>query len=104
MSPDQEHGTSQDPVPPKEPFAYMSGGQSPIPKIRTPVLELLLGMAIVIFGIYFPVDALVQHSGLGAGFFLFVMFAAVGGLGAHVGWRRLLWKREYTRMMGRTPW
>ncbi len=91
-------------MPPKEPFAYMSGGQSPIPKIRTPVLELMFGFAILGLGVYEFVMVLRQHGPIAAGLVPLIGLGSVGAFGMYVGLRRLLWKREYRRVMGRPPW
>ncbi len=82
----------------------MSGQGSPLPKIRTPILEILFFGTFTLVGVYILVLVVRQHGPIGVGVFVLILFAAPGGFGVYVGVRRLLWKREYTRVMGRPPW
>jgi hypothetical protein len=97
------------PVPPREPFAYMSDQRSAIPKIREPVLEILFGLFFVAFGVVILVIEIVKaHNNtggsVGVGVFLLLLAAGLGSFAIYMGMRRQRWKREYRRVMGRNPW
>jgi hypothetical protein len=100
--------TDPSPVPPPEPFAYMSDQRSAIPKIREPVLEILFAAFFVVAGVVCLIISIVQaHRGVGnvgGGIFVLVLFVGGGAVFGYIGARRLRWKRAYRRVMGRNPW
>ena len=95
-------------TPPKEPFPVPEGGLF-IGQIREPWVMTVFFAVIATAGVVFFVVCKKAADGgaagaLGAGWGLLAMFGAVGLLGMFVGIRRWRWKREYVRVMGRSPW
>jgi len=112
----QPSGTSHpDPAPtgatpPKEPFAYVSQDRGLLTlKIREPILMGLFFLAFTVVGVIFflMVKKGADQGAEGAMGVAYLILAIFGGLGvvgmaiAAVRWR---WKREYVRVMGRSPW
>ena len=98
------------PTPPKEPFAYVSQERGLLTlKIREPLLMGLFFLAFTVVGVIFflMVKKGADQGAEGAMGVAYLILAIFGGLGvvgmaiAAVRWR---WKREYVRVMGRSPW
>lgn len=101
--------TDTTPAPPREPFAYMSDQNASVPKIREPILEILVGAFFVAFGVVILASEIAKahnHTGgsVGVGLLMFLLAACLGGFVLYMGTRRLLWKRAYRRVMGHNPW
>ena len=98
------------PRPPKEPFSYVSQERGLLTlKIREPLLMGLFFLALTVVGVifFFMVKKGADQGAEGAMGVAYLILAIFGGLGvigmgiAAVRWR---WKREYVRVMGRSPW
>ena len=108
MSAPAQHPT--EPTPPREPFAYVSQDRGLLTlKIREPVLMGLFFLAFTVVGVifFFMVKKGADQGAEGAMAVAYLILAIFGGLGvvgmaiAATRWR---WKREYVRVMGRSPW
>ena len=95
---------------PKEPFSYVSQERGLLTlKIREPLLMGLFFLALTVVGVifFFMVKKGADQGDPGAMPVAYLILAIFGGLGvigmaiAAVRWR---WKREYVRVMGRSPW
>ena len=95
---------------PKEPFSYVSQERGLLTlKIREPLLMGLFFLALTVVGVIFflMVKKGADQGDPGAMPVPYLILAIFGGLGvigmaiAAVRWR---WKREYVRVMGRSPW
>lgn len=94
-------------TPPDEPFAYMS--TNPYWGIRSPLLLTVFFVGFTVAGLWLVAMGLLQRFPLGEGPHLGpivggLLWAAIGVAATYVGFRRMRWKREYERVMGRSPW
>jgi hypothetical protein len=93
--------------PPPEPFAYMK--TNPYWGIRSPAITMGFFFVIVLVGVWLAGMGVLQRFPLGSGIHWApivggILWAAMGAGGTYVGIRRWRWKREYERVMGRSPW
>lgn len=104
----QAQQSSASTTPPKEPFPVPEGGIF-IGQIREPWVMTLFFAVVAGAGVAFFLACKKAADGgaqgaLGAGLALLGMFGVVGLMGIAVGVVRWRWKREYVRVMGRSPW
>lgn len=96
--------------PPKEPFAYVSQDRGLLTlKIREPLVMGLFFLAFTVVGVVFflmvkkgadPGDA----GAAGVAYLILAIFGGLGVIGMAIAAARWRWKREYVRVMGRSPW
>ena len=104
------NGPGTRPTPPKEPFAYVSQERGLLTlKIREPALMAIFFLAFIVVGIVFFLMLKKQadagaDGALNVGYLLLAIFCGGGLVGLGIALRRWAWKREYVRVMGRSPW
>lgn len=96
--------------PPREPFAYVSQERGLLTlKIREPLVMGLFFLAFTVVGVVFflmvrkgadPGDA----GAAGVSYLILAVFGGLGVIGMGIAAARWRWKREYLRVMGRSPW
>jgi protein-S-isoprenylcysteine O-methyltransferase Ste14 len=108
--PDTGAPTGAGPTPPKEPFSYVSQDRGLLTlKIREPALMALFFLAFIVVGVIFFLMLKKQadagaDGALNVGYLILVIFGGLGLVGVGIALRRWAWKREYVRVMGRSPW
>ena len=107
-----------EPTPPKEPFAYVSQERGLLTlKIREPILMGLFFLAftfvhvVLVFttGVVFFLQVKKgadqgAEGAMGVAFLILAVFGGLGVIGMAIAAARWRWKREYVRIMGRSPW
>ncbi len=98
------------PTPPEEPFAYVSQNRGLLTlKIREPLLMGLFFLALTVVGVIFflqvkkGADAGAEGA-MGVAWLILAIFGGLGVIGMGIAAVRWRWKREYERVMGRSPW
>jgi protein-S-isoprenylcysteine O-methyltransferase Ste14 len=98
------------PTPPKEPFSYVSQDRGLLTlKIREPALMALFFLAFIVLGIVFFLMVKKgadqgAEGAMGVAYLILAIFGGLGLVGLGIAVRRWAWKREYVRVMGRSPW
>ena len=92
--------------PPEEPFAHMTNHS--FFGVNSPVFLTLFGIGLGLFGIWAIGLGLVRLGRTGQGEHLMAVviglpFVALGAVASFMGVQRMKWKREYERVMGRSP-
>lgn len=109
-SPTPRPSTPADAQPPREPFAYVSQDRGLLTlKIREPLAMGLFFLAFTVVGIVFFLvvrkDADQGAEGaMGVAYLILAIFGGLGVIGMAIAAARWRWKREYVRVMGRSPW
>lgn len=95
------------PSPPEEPFAYLSN--NPGYTVRSPLGTIVVYAVFVGFGAWLTTSSLMEYPRARDGWLL--AMAVVGAISmaggiyvVYMSFRRWQWKREYERVMGRSPW
>ena len=95
---------------PKEPFSYVSQERGLLTlKIREPLLMGLFFLALTVVGVIF---FLMVKKGADQGdpaampvaYLILAIFGGLGVIGMAIAAVRWRWKRQYVRVMGRSPW
>ena len=95
---------------PKEPFSYVSQERGLLTlKIREPLLMGLFFLALAVVGVifFFMVKEGADQGAegaMGVAYLILAIFAGLGVIGMAIAAVRWRWKREYVRVMGRSPW
>ncbi|CAN7482840.1 hypothetical protein LJR027_003113 [Terrabacter sp. LjRoot27] len=98
------------PTPPKEPFSYVSQERGLLTlKIREPALMFVFFLAFTVVGVifFFMVKKGADQGAegaMGVAFLILAIFGILGVVGMAIAAVRWRWKREYVRVMGRSPW
>ncbi len=98
------------PVPPREPFSYVSQDRGLLTlKIREPAVMAVFFALFIAVGVVFFLLARqgVETGAEGASTaatLILVVFGVIGLIGLGIALVRWRWKREYVRVMGRSPW
>ncbi|MGO4599276.1 hypothetical protein [Terrabacter sp. 2RAF25] len=114
----QPEGSSQapvaprtgEPMPPKEPFAYVSQERGLLTlKIREPALMFVFFLALTVLGVIFFLQVKKgadegAAGAMGVAYLILGIFGVLGVVGMVIAAARWRWKREYVRVMGRSPW
>ena len=106
----RERGAGQEPTPPKEPFSYVSQDRGLLTlKIREPAAMAVFFLLFIVVGVvfFFLARQGVESGAEGAGtaaVLILAVFGVLGLVGLGIALARWRWKREYVRVMGRSPW
>lgn len=109
-SPTTQPSTPAGAQPPKEPFAYVSQDRGLLTlKIREPIVMGLFFLAFTVVGIvfFFMVKKAADQGAegaMGVAYLILAIFGGLGLVGMGIAVARWRWKREYVRVMGRSPW
>jgi len=109
-NPTPQPSTSAGVQPPKEPFAYVSQERGLLTlKIREPLAMGLFFLAFTVVGIIFffmgkTGAAQGAEGAMGVAYLTLAIFGGLGVIGMAIAAARWRWKREYVRVMGRSPW
>jgi hypothetical protein len=92
--------TESDAAVPREPFPYQA--------IREPVIMTIFFAALAAAGLVMlvPVKKHIDagdHGWVGVAIMLLVCFCGLGLAGVYMGIKRWIWKRQYIRATGRSP-
>lgn len=99
-----------EPSPPKEPFAYVSQERGLLTlKIREPALMFVFFLALTVLGVVFFLQVKKgadqgAEGAMGVAYLILGIFGVLGVIGMAIAASRWRWKREYVRVMGRSPW
>jgi hypothetical protein len=99
-----------DPTPPREPFAYVSQDRGLLTlKIREPALMFVFFLGLTVLGVIFFLQVKKgadqgAEGALGVAYLILGIFGVLGVIGMVIAAVRWRWKREYVRVMGRSPW
>lgn len=104
---DDHAATGDAPSPPQEPFPHLTN--HPSWGIRSPTFFALFFTGFALFGLWVMYSGAMEYARSGDGAALVMAIAAVllvaaGAINTYMGVRRWQWKREYERVMGRSPW
>jgi hypothetical protein len=104
---DEQPLDSDETTPPREPFAHLSN--NPYFGIRSPLLQTVLFVGFALGGLWLAGMGVFRRFPLGEGphlgpIIIGVLWFALGAFAVYMGIRRMRWKREYERVMGRSPW
>lgn len=104
---DEHPATADSPSPPQEPFPHLTN--HPSWGIRSPTFFALFFTGVALCGLWVIYSGATEYARSGDGAALFMAIAAVllvagGAINTYMGVRRWQWKREYERVMGRSPW
>lgn len=99
--------SGDEPSPPEEPFAYLSN--NPGYALRSPTGTIIVYAVFASFGAWLTCSSLLEYPRARDGWLLAlavvgIFSVAVGLYVMYMGVRRWQWKREYERVMGRSPW
>jgi hypothetical protein len=109
-APDTASAAPGGPTPPREPFSYVSQERGLLTlKIREPALMAIFFLAFIVVGIVFFLMLKKQadagaDGAMNVGYLILAIFGGLGLVGLGIALRRWAWKREYVRVMGRSPW